>query len=153
MKIFIWLLALLLPSVTFAQPVNQDAVLIRHDTVMIKADKTIIETILKAIDEGKIVAIDQVTGQPIPAGKVYTWRMATDTILRYDSNGSNAKPEVVQQLRKAASITNIRVMHDWYFNVTENRFTSYTRWIELLEEIHTSTGDFIGMRPLCRVYY
>jgi len=153
MKIFFWLIAQLLSSASFAQSGNPATVLIRHDTTMLKADKTIVETILQAIGQGKLKAVDCFTNQHIPARQVYTWRMSADTVLRYDTSGNYTKHEIVQQYRKAEVITQIRILQDWYFNVTTGQFISHISWIELLEEVRSSSGDLVGLRPFCRIYY
>jgi hypothetical protein len=151
MKILFWLISILFSNTLFAQS-NQDTMLMRRDTVLLRADKTIVETILKSVAQGKLKAIDYTTNQRIPPGQVYTWRMATDTVLRYDTSG-NSKLEIVQQYRKAEHIPQIRMQQDWYFDSASGRIISRVRWIELLEEISSSTGEFVGLRPFCRVYY
>lgn len=152
MKISFLLLAQLFSSAILAQS-NQATVFIRHDTTTLKTDKAIIKSILQAVERGKLRALDCFTNLRIPAGQVYTWRMQTDTIPQYDGGGNYARPAVVQHYRKAEAITQIRVQQDWYLNRAASQIISRVRWIELLEEIKNSTGEFIGLRPFCRVNY
>lgn len=137
----------------FAQSGKPATILIRQDTTLLKVDKTSAETILQAVEQGKLKAVDCFTNQHIPARRIYTWRMSADTILRYDTIGNYTKPEIVQQHRKAEAITQIRVLQDWYFNTMSGQFISRVRWIELLEEVRSSSGVFVGLLPFCRVYY
>ena len=152
MKISFWVILLLPASTIFAQSSNTDAVLIRQDTALLKPGKTIVDSIFRAVVQGKLRAVDYVTNQSIPPGQIYTWKMGTDTIVRADTSGNYAIVEVVQQYRKTERITQIRVLHDWYFSVTTGQFISRTRWIELLEEIYSPSGFFIGIKPFCKVY-
>jgi hypothetical protein len=152
MKIYCWLIALVFSSAILAQNGNPTTILIRQDTTRLKVDKKIAETILQAAEQGKLKAIDPFTDQRIPAGQLYTWKKSADTILRDDSNGIT-KPEIVQQYRKAEAITQVRVVQDWYLDVNTGQFISRVRWIELLEEVRSSSGVFVGVLPFCRVYY
>ena len=152
MKVYCWLIVLLYSSAIFAQS-GLNEVLIRRDTAILKTDKTIIDSILKAVVQGKLKAVDYFTDQHIPAGQIYTWKMGRDTIVRIDTSGNYTKLEVVQQTRKTERITKIRILHDWYFDIASGQFISRTRWIELLEEIYGAAGYYIGLQPFCKVYY
>lgn len=147
--------------------------LVRHDTTTLRAmecewiiksliknapsvttdiGKTIPQLILQTIEKGKLKAVDLLTGKAIPAKEIYTWHMPVDTIVQYDDAG-NTKYMAVQQRRTADNITQIRIFQDWYFDVSSGKLDSRIKWIELLEEIHTSSGIFIGYMPFCRIYY
>jgi hypothetical protein len=152
MKLILSLILMVFASGVLAQG-NSNAVLVRRDTVRMQVDKMTAESILQAIDQGKLKAVDCVTNESIPASQVYTWRMAADTVMRYDTATDTAKMEVVWQQRKATAITQIRVRQDWYLDAISGKLSSTINWIELLEEISSFSGDFIGYRPFCRIYY
>ena len=175
MKKYIAILALV--SCTFSsfpQNGNSNGILVRHDTTLLKASecewiiksltknnpaltseigKSVPLIILQAIAKGRLKAIDRETNKQIPGKQIYTWRLATDTMLVYDDAG-NATYKTVQRQRSSDNIPMIRIYQDWYFDVSTGKFQSVIKWIELMEEVHTnSTGIFIGYIPLCRVYY
>ena len=158
---------------SFAQSSQSNKLLVRHDTTVLQADecewiiksllnntpgltseigKSVPQIILEAIAKGKIKAIDVETNQPIEAKEIFTWRIATDTVLTFDEAG-NEKYSVIQHLRNADKISRIKVYQDWYFDLTTKKFLSVIKWIELMEEVTTHSGDFIGYMPLCRIYY
>lgn len=108
---------------------------------------------MQAIAKGKLKAIDAETNKQIPGKQIYTWRLATDTMLVYDEAGKETY-KVIQRLRNPDDIPMIRIFQDWYFDVSTGKLQSAIKWIELMEEVHTnSTGIFIGYTPLCRIYY
>lgn len=158
---------------SFAQTGPSNKLLVRHDTAVLLATecewiiksllintpaqtaeigKSVPQVILEAIGKGKIKAIDIETNQPIPTNKIFTWRIGTDTVLTFDEAG-NEKYKVIQRIRDAEGISRIKVYQDWYFDMTTKKFQSIIKWIELMEEVHTSTGNFIGYIALCRIYY
>ncbi len=172
-KITITLVFIITAFSSFAQTSQSNTLLVRHDTTVLQSDecewiiksllmntpaltseigKSVPQIILEAIVKGKIKAIDVETNQPIPATKIFTWRIATDTVLTFDEAG-NEKLSVVQHLRNADKITRMKVYHDWYFDLTTKKFLSVIKWIELMEEVTTHSGDFIGYMALCRIYY
>lgn len=158
---------------SFAQTTPSNKLLVRHDTTILQADecewiikslltntssltseigKSVPQIILEAIAKGKIKAIDVESNQPIPAKGIFTWRIGTDTVLTFDEAG-NEKYSVVQPLRSADKITRIKIYQDWYVDLLTKKFQSVIKWIELMEEVHTHSGNFIGYTPLCRIYY
>lgn len=157
----------------FAQNNPSSSILVRHDTTLLKATecewiikslpknnplftseigKPVPEIIFQAIQKGKLKAIDPESNRPIPAKEIFTWQMPRDTVMAYDDAG-NSQYKVVQPLRSPDDITQIRIYQDWYFDITTSRFQSVIKWIELLEDVHTSSGIFVGYKPLCRIYY
>jgi hypothetical protein len=152
MKLILSFILMVFASGVLAQS-NSNAILTRRDTIRMEADKIIAESMLQAIDQGKLKAVDCVTNEPIPASQVYTWRMATDTVMRYDTATDTAKMEIVRQQRKATAITQIKVQQDWYLDAKSGKLSSRINWVELLEEISSFSGDFIGYRSFCRIYY
>ena len=147
--------------------------LVRHDTTLLKASecewiikslakndpaltteigKSVPLVLLQAIEKGKLRAIDRETNKRIPGKEIYTWNMSTDTVAQYDDKGI-ARLTVVQQTRSSSSIPLIRVYQDWFLDITTGKFRSTIKWIELMEEIHSYSGMFIGYRPLCRIFY
>src|SRR6478672_7192852 len=52
--------------------------------------KTLPGYFLQALLKGKLKASDPNSGKPIPAGKILSWDMPADTVLRYDMEGNTA---------------------------------------------------------------
>jgi len=160
---------------SFAQNNNSNNVFIRHDTTLLNAaecewivrslvkndpaitsaiGRSIPQLILKAIENGKLKAVDRVTDKPIPGKEIYTWGRQADSIPAYDVATGNTKLTIVQRRLSPANITHIRIYHDWNANISTGKLQSVIKWIELLEDVYTSsTGMFIGYAPLCRIYY
>lgn len=158
---------------SFAQSNNSNSVLIRHDTTLLKASecewiiksltknnaaltaeigKSVPAIILDAIKNGRLKATDYITNKPIPGREIYSWHMPADTIKMYDNNG-NTKDTVIQHLRDAENILQIKIYCDWYFDIATGKFESEIKWIEPMEGIYTSFGAFIGEAVFCRIYY
>ncbi len=161
-------------SCSFAQPKNINSILIRHDTSLLKADecewivksltkndpslnmvigKSIPLIILETIEKGRLKAIDPRTNKPIPAKEIFTWKMAKDSMMTPDSSGEYTKVIVVQQHMNPDKISQIRIYQDWYFNISTGRFEGIIKLIELMAEVHTSSGLFLGMTSFCRINY
>jgi len=157
----------------FAQNNSSNSILVHHDTSLLKASecewivrslakndpaltneigKPVSFVILQAIEKGKLKAIDRETNKPIPGKEIYTWKMPVDTVAVPD-NAGNSKIQIVQQQRSPDNLNQIRIYQDWYFDISTGKFYSVIESIELLEEIHTSSGIFIGYNPFCRIFY
>lgn len=161
-------------SCSFAQTKNNNSILIRHDTTLLRADecewiikslvkndtvlksqikRSVPQIMLESIEKGKLTAMDPVTNKPIPAKAIFTWQAAVDSVLNYDNDG-NAKLTTKERRINADNITQIRIYQDWYFDLSTGKFQVQIKWIELLQEIYTSsTGLFIGYSPYCSIYY
>lgn len=160
-------------SVLHAQNSNSNSILVRHDTTTLKAGdcewiikslakndpalnhelgKSLSLFLLGAIGKGKIKAFDAATNEPIPAKKILTWQIPSDSMMKYDDKG-NSKVIVVQGQHDPSRIDEIRICHDWYLDVASGKLQSVIKWIEPREQIYTSTGLFIGYRALCRIFY
>jgi len=158
---------------SFAQNIDPSVVLVHRDTTVLfssecewviksitkkytdfpaETNSPLPAIILKAIEKNELKAIDQETNKLIHGKEIYTWRTATDTISAYDDAG-NIKYNIVQRRHKPENISRIRICQDWYFNKSTGKFQSSINWIELLEEIHSSSGFSIGHKPLCRINY
>jgi hypothetical protein len=70
-----------------------------------------------------------------------------------NDEGNISKYEVVQKMRDPEKITQIKIYQDWYFDLTTSKFQSEIKWIELLEEVYDPSGNYIGFKALCRIYY
>ena len=169
-----YITTLLLAAIGYCCFAQNNSVLIRHDTTLLKADecewiiKSLIKNdpaliseigkpipliILQAIEKGRLKAIDPVTNKSIPANAIFTWQAAVDSVLNYDNDG-NAKLTTKERRINADNITQIRIYQDWYFDLSTGKFQVQIKWIELLQEIYTSsTGLFIGYSPYCIIYY
>ena len=158
---------------SFSQNSNSNSILVRHDTTLLKASecewiiksltknnpeltseigKSVPLIILQTIAKGKLKAIDRETNKPIPGKQIYTWHLAADTMLVYNDAG-NATYKVIQRQRSSDNIPMVRIYQDWYFDVSTGKFYSVIKWIELMEEIYSNSGTYIGSTPFCRIYY
>lgn len=172
-KIISTLTLFILTAGSFAQSKTSNSILVRHDTTLLKTTecewiikslsknnpvftseigKSVPEIILQAIQKGKLKAIDPESNKPIQAKEIYTWQVPREIVMVYDEAG-NSQSKVVQPLRSADGITQIRIYQDWYFDISTSKFQSVLKWIELQEEVITSSGIFTGYKPLCRIYY
>jgi hypothetical protein len=153
---------------SFAQSDHLNEILVRHDTTTLKAEecKWIIKplsktgetgkpvplVILQAIYKGKLRAVDPLTGIQIPSKEIFTWGMAADTVADSDEAG-NMKYKIIQAKHNPDDIPLIRIYQDWYLDISTGKFRSVIKWIELLEDVKSVSGYFIGHRPLYRIYY
>ncbi|MEP7237932.1 MAG: hypothetical protein ABI685_08710 [Ferruginibacter sp.] len=161
-------------SCSFAQTKNINSILIRHDTTLLKADecewivKSLIKNdpaltsaigkevsliIMNAIAKGKLKAIDPETNKPIPAKEIFTWKMTGDTIPEYDMEGNIKRYLVVKREHSSDNLNQVRVYQDWYFDVSTGKFNTVIKWIELMEDISSNQGIYLGKAALCRIYY
>ena len=149
-KYSILLVIIIIASNCFAQ----NGKLIRHDTTILSAEdgKSFSKSILRSIATGKLKAVDPETGKVIPANKIYTWRMPADTVASFDAAG-NTKYKVVQQRHSLNDMNQVRIFHDWSIDTSTGKLISVIKRIDLLEEIHSSSGMSIGYRTLCRIDY
>ncbi len=164
---------LLLLSTAFSAIHAQNNLLIRHDTTTLKAGdcEWIIKSLVKndpslthelgkplslfllgAIEKGKIKAFDAISNKPIPAKKILTWNLPADSLMTMDEAG-NEKLIAIQREHSSDKIDEVRLFHDWYLDVATGKLQSVIKWIELREQIYTSTGLFLGYAALCRIYY
>ena len=155
----------------FAQNNN---VLIRHDTTLLRADecewivkslvknnssltgqigKSVPLIILQAIEKNTVKAFDPETGKQIPGKEIFEWKAKTDTVPKFDNDGNISKYVAVKSLLDPSSITQIRIFQDWYLDMNTNKFQPQVKWIELLREVRYGDGVFIGHLPYCRIYY
>lgn len=175
MKKYFLTIALFISSCfAIAQNSNSNSILVQHDTTLLKAEESewIIKSLVKnepaltseigkplslillqAIEKGKIKAIDPQTNKTIPAKEIFTWKMPEDTVPLYDNEGNILRYQVIKRLHSERDLTQVRIFQDWYFDISSGKFHSVIKWIELMENITTSQGVFIGMTPLCRIYY
>ena len=170
-KYFIILLLSIFGYHSFAQT---NLLLIRHDTTLLKATeckwiiksldkddhliksqigKSIPLIILQEIEKGNVKAFDVETNKPIPSKEIFTWKMGKDSMLVNDSTGDNNKLVVIQNKLNTDNISGVRIFHDWYFNPLTGNIQSTIKWIELIEDLTTSSGIFIGYKPFCKIYY
>ena len=168
-KYFIILLLSIFDYHSFAQT---NLIVIRHDTTLLKADeckwiitslakddhlikshtgKSIPIIILQEVEKGNLKAFDFETNKPIPSKEIFTWKMGKDSMLVNDSTGESNKLVVIQNKLNPDQISTIRIFHDWYFNPSTGKIQSTIKWIELIEDVTTSSGTFIGYRPFCRI--
>jgi len=130
---------------------NKSATFIKHDTVIVN-NISLSKTIIQAIKNGKIKAVDYNTNQPIPSKQILTWNMPVDTMAMNDKAG-NTKYVAVRQHRNSNTMTRIKIFHDWYFDSSSGKLSSRVQRIELCEEIKNPSGEFIGYHPIVKIYY
>ncbi len=169
------ILTLLLAAITCGCFAQNNNMLVRHDSTLLKAaecewliksltkndpaltseiGKPVSLIILESIKKGKLKAIDPETNKPIPAKEIFTWKMTADTLPEYNDEGNIIRYMVIKREHSSDNINQIRIYQDWYFDIATGKFVSVIKWIELLEEIYTpSAGIFIGYAALCRIYY
>lgn len=153
----------------------QNSILIRHDTSLLKAEecewiiKSLIKNnpaltseigklvpliILEAIEKGKLKAFDPETNKPIPAKEIFTWKVAADTVPEYDDNLNISKYRIVKRLFNGSEFNEIRVYQDWYFDITNGKFYTTLKCIELIQDISSPQTDMLmGQASFCKIYY
>ena len=150
------------------------SVLVRHDTSLLRADecewivkslvknnpaltvqigKSVPQIMLQAIEKNIMKAFDPETGERIPAKQIFEWKAKTDTVPEFDANGNISRSVVVKNVLDPSAITQIRIFQDWYFDIVTGKFQPQVKWIELLLEVKTSSGMFIGYQSYCRIFY
>jgi hypothetical protein len=175
MKKYTSTLALIICALgAFAQNNHANNILVRHDTTLLKAEesewivrslikndpaltsqigKSVSLIILQAIEKGKLKAIDPETNKPIPAKEIFTWKMTADTITIYNNEGNITKYQAVKRLLSSDYFKQLRIFQDWYFDVSNGKLHSEIKWIELMGDISTSQGVYLGKVAFCRIYY
>ena len=154
-------------------PQGSASILVRHDTTTLKAEdcEWIIKSLVKndpsltqelgkplslfllgAIEKGKIKAFDVISNKPIPANKILTWNLPADSVMSFDGAG-NSKIVAMKRQHSSDKIDEVRIYHDWYLDMASGKLQSVIKWIELREQVYTSSGLFIGYGALCRIYY
>lgn len=175
MKKYIFFLISLISSFSsFAQKQDTNIVFVRQDTISLKASEcawiikplekgnsisssesgnSIPQLLLQAIEKEKLKAFDSWTDKPIPAKEIYTWQMRIDTI-DVSGDSSNPKFDVVQQIRTADNIPQIRICQYWYFDIEGNKLFTRIKWIELMEfDRYSFNKEDRDIVPFCRIYY
>jgi Gliding motility associated protein GldN len=174
MKKNIATIALIIFGLSTVAQTNTSSILVRHDTTLLKAEesewivKSLIKNdpaltseigkpvtliILEAIEKGKLKAIDPETNKLIPAKEIFTWKMSADTIPVYDNEGNITKYQTVRRLHSSDYLKQLRIFQDWYFDVSTGKLHCQIKWVELMEDLSTSQGIYLGRVALCRVYY
>ena len=131
-KYFLLLLFSIALSSLHAQNSNSNSILIRHDTSTLKEGdcEWIIKSLVKndpalthelgkslpqflfgAIEKGKLKAYDAISNEPIPAKKISTWKMPSDSMMSMDESG-NSKIVVIQREHQSDRIDQIRISHE-----------------------------------------
>jgi hypothetical protein len=172
MRVKLLISSFLFSTLVFGQGTTK--LFVRHDTTLLKAsdcewmiksitkDELVVKTengksvplqILQAIEKGKQKAFDPETNKQIPAKEIFIWQMPADTLSVYDAAG-NSKYKVVQSRVNPDDIPLIRIFQNWYFNISTGKIESEIKSIELLQGIRNSfTGNFLGNKVFCRIYY
>lgn len=160
---------------SFGQTNNNPAFFICHDTVILQPSQgnwlipaslksgdektgspnTLGRCLLRAVAEGKLKAIDNVTGEQIPAGQIYTWRMPSDTVAYYDNPDivKVTSYKVIQSVLSPEDIMRLRVQQDWYLDQQKGQIFSKVVWVDLMMQVYFPSGEFRGYRPYCRIFY
>ena len=139
-----------------AQSSHGKNILLKKDTLVLHPADDIkaadlSKMILGSIEQGKIKAVDYFSNQYIPAKKFYTWNVPADTIMVSDAQGRTSY-KIVQKARTPDRISLIKIIQNLYFISQTGKISSVNDVI-LYEEIRSSSGDFIGLKPFCRIHY
>jgi hypothetical protein len=159
---------------TSAQKGKVNLILVRQDTVLLKAEecewiirslheidpalpsgkgRSVSQMILESVKKGKLKAVDPLTGKLIPGKEIYKWKMPVDSMAVMERNSGRAKVNPVQRSRSADQISRIRIFNNWYLDALSGRLIPVARRIELMEEVRTAAGNPIGYAVLCRIDY
>ena len=156
----------LFTALTVCGSAQKNNMLLRHDTTVLNADecwwlvavtaaqnKPVPQAILEAIQSGKLKAFDPQTNEIIPGKKIFTWQQSTDTTLVWDEKKQENAVKIIQHSLNVDNISRIRVYQDWNFDIQTGKLQSEVKWFELMAEVHTPSGMFLGYQPFCRIYY
>jgi len=116
------------------------------------ARQTVPQLLFNLASLQKIVFYDAISGQPVPAGEIYTWQMPADTTETMQS-GANKHYTIVQQKLSTSSFTSMRICLGLYINTETGEISTKIKWAELLRNIYAAEGSFIGVRPYYRIKY
>ncbi len=165
---------LFLSGLSLASRAQSNSILLRHDTTLlidrecewvikslakndptltVQIGKPVSQVILEAIHKGRIKAIDPENNQPIPGNKIFTWKRSVDTIMQFDVAGNYSGKVAVGHDLSPESIRQIRVFQDWFIDIASGKLNADIKWIELMVDVNSASGEFIGSRPFCRIYY
>ena len=166
--------ALLLIALCYGCFAQNNRVLIRHDTTVLKAtegewmtgslvknnqlrdtidNKSIAGLLLDAVEKGRVIAIDPQTEKPIPPKEIYTWNMPRDSIMQMDESGNN--PKIVVRINQiySSSIVQLNLYQDLYIDISSGKMSSVLRSVDLVTPVITSQGYVMGNRVFCRIVY
>ncbi|MGQ0739040.1 MAG: hypothetical protein ACT4OJ_08295 [Bacteroidota bacterium] len=109
--------------------------------------------IYQDILKGRLKAVDIETGKIIPAKKIMTTGMSTDTIAVYDIDDPSkiTTYKVLQAERSSSDFNRIRIRQDLYFDFKNERLYSVLKSVTLLEAIKFPDGTLRGLRSFCRL--
>jgi hypothetical protein len=138
---------------------------LRHDTILLNPNeavwlvndagvnpgKSVPALILDAIVAGKLKARDPQTMEIIPAGKILTWRQASDTTMVWDEKKQDHVIKVIQHTLKPENISGIRVYYDWFLDTSSGKIYNEMRSVELMQEVNSYEGIFRGYRVFCKL--
>jgi hypothetical protein len=116
-------------------------------------ENTVSEWFLAAIGKGKLKAFDPVSDERIPAKEIYNWQMPRDTMAVFNENGDISQYKVVIQELDPQSIKRITIQQDWWLDNLTGKIFSRVRWIELMTEVYSFSGEIRGYKSFCRIKY
>ncbi|MBL0336763.1 MAG: hypothetical protein IPP73_16005 [Chitinophagaceae bacterium] len=116
------------------------------------AGQTVPQLLFNLASQQKIVFYDAISGQPVPAGEIYTWQMPADT-TETKLAGANKEFTLVRQKLNTGSFTSMRICQRLYLNTETGEISSTIKWVELLRNVYAVEGSFIGVRPYYRILY
>jgi len=148
----------------FAASAQNNSRFLRHDTVVLNSSEcnwklskstnsSVGKSILLSIKQGKLKAIDPFSGKSIPADKIFTWNMPTDTVAVYDGKKEETKYKVVMSEIDPSKISRIKIYQNWYLDATNGKLFSRINFIDLMIELNDPSGLFLGYRSFCRINY
>lgn len=164
-KLTITIASLFMMLISFSQ-----TVFLRHDTAVLNASEcnwlvpsvkqssvskaneiTVAQWLLSAIKKGKLKAVDALTGKTIAADKITAWKMPADTVAVYDSSRNVQGYKLVQTEVNPERISRLRILQDWYMNYNTSMIVTKLLAVELLIEVYSESGLYIGYKPFCTI--
>ncbi len=124
-----------------------------EDSVLTVGTEFIFDLLFQDIYHGKIKAIDPQTGKGIPGKKFSTWGMSKILVPVYNEYGNVTGNKEVTMERNPNALSQIRIQQDWYFDFKNEKLFSRIKMVELIQDVITSTGVFIGTTAFCRFNY
>lgn len=120
------------------------------DDRILTINKTDIGSLIyQDILKGNLKAIDVESGKVIPAKKLLSFGMSSDTTASFHEDP--VRITVVHRERSSSDLNCIRIKQDFYFDFKNERLYSVVRSVTLMEIIYLPNGVVRGLRSFCRL--
>ncbi len=136
----------------------------KKNQVFSKPGATLIEAMLKGINEGKIIAYDPMGGTPEnPAGDAFITPMSYKDLMshlsdtayvdQFDKDGNKTGTIAKPNPFTPDKISGYRIKEDVYYDKQRSRVITRIIGIAPLLKLSLSSGDSIGTQPLCWIKF